>query len=164
MRWLLLILAALLAVTAELTVFERLSIRGVRPDVGLAFALLAALAAHKLETASLATWIVGLVVDGVSGARMGTFALLFILSGLAAYGLKRVVAGETLVGRVLLIGLLVLIVNAVEGAAAAARSHGIGAGVLLWQAFGTATYTALGVPVLAFVGKPVFARFGKAAR
>lgn len=163
MRWFLLVAAAAVAVAAEVTFLPHLAVAGVRPDVALALALLAALGARRVEPACVAAWTVGFVVDVASGARLGAFSLVYILAGLAAYGLKRVITGETLLGQVLLVGALVLAVNAVEGIAAAAQTRGAEARLVLWQVVGGALYTALVVPVLAVLARPIYARFGRPA-
>lgn len=160
MRWILLVLTGVLAVTAEVTLFERLSVAGVRPDAALAVALLAALAARDTALAGSAAWTVGFLTDFASGGRLGAFALCFLAAGLIAHALRRVIAGDTAIGQIVLISLLALLVNAVDGAGAAMRSPGVGAARIVAHALGTAAYTAVLVPVLALLGRPVWARFG----
>jgi rod shape-determining protein MreD len=162
MRWVFLVLAGAAAIAAQVTVFDHLAIRGVRPDLALAMALLVALEARRLDPACVASWLMGLMVDLVSGARFGTNSLLFLFAALVAFGLKRIVAGETLVGRFLVVGVIVLGVGAIEGMGGGLGLQGLGINRLAVQVAGTALYTAVLAPPMGWLGRPLLAEFGKA--
>jgi rod shape-determining protein MreD len=159
MRWFLLLLAGVTAIAIEVSLFEHLAVGGVRPDVALALALLVALATRRFEWACLATWMIGLLVDLISGARFGTYTLLFLAASMIAYGLKRVISGESWFGQFLLVGGLGLLVNISEGAVVLLQTRGIGFGMLAAHAAGTALYTALLAPILGWICQPLLNYF-----
>jgi rod shape-determining protein MreD len=163
MRWFLLILSGIAVLLAEVSLFDYLSIAGVRPNLTLALALLITMTSRRFDLVCLSAWLLGLMVDLLSGARFGVFSLLFLLSAMATYGLKRIVAGDTLVGQTLLIGGVVLVVNLAEGLWMLGTAQEIGVGIVAACAAGTALYTALTVPALGWLGKPVLVKFGKEA-
>jgi rod shape-determining protein MreD len=159
MRWFMLLLAGMTAIALEVSLFDHLSVSGFRPDVALALALLVSLTARRFEWACLATWLIGLLVDLVSGARFGTYSLLFLLACMAAYGLKRMISGEGGVGQFVLVGAIVLLVHVAEGAVILLQSRGIGIWLMASHAAGTALYTAVLAPILGWVSQPLLAYF-----
>jgi rod shape-determining protein MreD len=161
MRWLVLWIAGASAVAAQVMVFDRLAVDEARPDLALALSLLVALASRRLESACAAGWLIGLTVDLVSGARFGTFSLLFLAAALAACGLKQVVAGETAFGQVLVVGAVVLLAGALEALWVYGEIRGLGVGRIAWRVTGTALYTALLAPLLGALGKPLLQEFAK---
>mgnify|MGYP000141500476 CR=1 FL=1 len=163
MRWILLIAAALTAIVLEVTLFDRLSIANARPDLPLSMALLIAATSRRFDLVCLATWITGLLVDLLSGARFGTFSILFLLAALTAYGLKQLVSGDAILGQMFLVGLLVLSVDLAHGLIATWSFRDIGVDLVARQAAVTALYSAALVPLLRWMGRPVLLKFGREA-
>ncbi len=163
MRWILLVVAALTALVLEVTLFDRLAIDGSRPDLVLSLALLIAATSRRFDLVCLATWLAGFLVDLLSGARFGTFSLLFLLAAMTAYGLKHFISGDGLPGQVFLVALLVLAVNLVNGFLAVRPLQGVDADVVVWRAAVTALYTAALVPLMRWMARPVFLKFGREA-
>jgi len=163
MRWILLSVSAVVALLLEVTLFDRMEVGGARPDLALALALLVALTSRRLDLVCGATWLTGLLVDFISGTRFGTYSLQFLIAAMAAYGLKRIVSGDSIPGQVVLVGAIVLAVNLLDGLWVLRETHGVGTGLVAWHAAATALYTAVLVPFLSWAGKPIFLKFGREA-
>jgi len=163
MRWILLLVSAVVALLLEVTLFDRLEVGGARPDVSLALALLVALTSRRFDLVCGAAWLTGLTLDLVSGTRPGTFSLQFMIAAMAAYGLKRIVSGDSIPGQVVLVGAIVLTVNLLDGLWVLRQTHGVGTGLVAWHAAATALYTAVLVPFLSWAGKPMYLKFGREA-
>ncbi len=163
MRWILLVAAALTALVLEVTLFDRLVLWGARPHLVLALALLIAATSRRFDLVCTATWVSGLLVDMVSGARFGTFSLLYLVAAMTAFGLKRFVSGDSIPGQIFLVTLLVMAVEGIHGLVATRSIVGVPYELVAWRAGTTAFYTALLVLPVRWMARPVLVKFGREA-
>lgn len=141
--------AVLLA--AELTLLERWSVRGARPEALLALACFAALFAKEPNQGLLACWIVGMLKDVASAGPLGLHALLFVGAGWVVLQVRQVLFPESPLTQLAVAFIAACWVNAVAAAVVALAAGPIPLKVVVLKTLLSAALTAVFAPVLALV-------------
>lgn len=141
--------AVLLA--AELTLLERWSVRGARPEALLALACFAALFAKEPNQGLLACWIIGMLKDVVSAGPLGLHALLFVGAGWVVLQVRQVLFPESPLTQLAVAFIAACWVNAVAAAVVALGAGAIPLKVVVLKTLLSAALTAVFAPVLALV-------------
>jgi rod shape-determining protein MreD len=92
-RWLAFIVCAIVVLTLQATVAERMEWRGVRPDWVLVLITFFALNARNTD-ALLGAWALGAACDLMSVERFGLLSLSYGLVALLVYAIREYVFGE----------------------------------------------------------------------
>jgi rod shape-determining protein MreD len=111
MRWLWLIISLAICGVLVTSALPWLSIRGVRPDLFLIFAMIAVLVGRK-ERGIMAAWAAGLAKDVFSQGPLGAHAALFLLAALALVYLRPYFSVELISVQALLAAFACLACNA----------------------------------------------------
>ena len=136
------------ALAFELTVLDRSSIHGARPEALLALACFAALYARDSSQGLTASWIIGLLKDAGSAGPLGLHALLFLAAGWVVLQIRQVLFRESLLTRLTVAFLAACWVNTIAALAVAVTVGGIPVGIVLGRTLLSALFTAaLTVPV-----------------
>jgi rod shape-determining protein MreD len=138
--------AVLLA--AELTLFERWSVKGARAEALLALACFAALFAKEPRQALLACWIIGLLKDVASAGPLGLHALLFVAAGWVVLQVRTVLFPESPLTQLAVAFIATCWVNAAAAAAVALSAGTIPFGVVAAKTLLSALLTAVLTPFL----------------
>ena len=138
--------AVLLA--AELTLLERGSVFGARPEALLALTCFAALFAGDDRQGLLASWTLGLFKDFGSAGPLGLHALLFLGAGAVMLQVRQVLFRESPLTQVAVAFIATAWVHAVAAAFVALSAGGIPIGVLVGKTIVSAILTAAVTPFL----------------
>lgn len=138
--------AVLLA--AELTLLERWSVKGARPEALLALACFAALFAKEPRQGLLSCWLIGLMKDVASAGPFGLHALLFVAAGWVVLQVRQVLFPESPLTQLAVAFIAACWVNAAAAAVVAISVGGIPLGVVLLKTFISALLTAVVTPFL----------------
>jgi rod shape-determining protein MreD len=141
--------AVLLA--AELTLLERWSVKGARPEALLALACFAALFAKEPRQGLLACWIIGLMKDVASAGPFGLHALLFVGAGWVVLQVRQVLFPESPLTQLAVAFVAACWVNAAAAVVVLASAGGIPFGVVLLKTLVSAALTAVLTPFLLLV-------------
>lgn len=138
--------AVLLA--AELTLFERWSVKGARPEALLALACFAALFAKEPRQGLLACWLIGLMKDIASAGPFGLHALLFVGAGWVVLQVRQVLFPESPLTQLAVAFIAACWVNAAAAAVVALSVGGLPLGLVLAKILLSALLTAVLTPFL----------------
>lgn len=81
------ILAALVTLSFQLTIFNSLEVFSIKPDL-LFFWIIISAYYLPIRTALFTNWLIGIMVDITSNSGLGTFGFLYLISGLIIIILK----------------------------------------------------------------------------
>lgn len=138
--------AVLLA--AELTLLDRWSLLGARPEALLALACFAALFARDSAQGLLAAWLMGLLKDCGSVGPFGFHALLFLGAGGVVLQLRQVLFRESPLTQVAVAFLATCWVQAIGALLVALSAGPIPIGVFVVRTLVSAALTAALTPFL----------------
>jgi rod shape-determining protein MreD len=141
--------AVLLA--AELTLLDRWSVKGARPEVLLALACFAALFAKEPRQGLLACWIIGLMKDVASSGPFGLHALLFVGAGWVVLQVRQILFPESPLTQLAVAFIAACWVNAAAAAVVALSTGGIPPAIVLARTLLSALLTAVVTPFLLVV-------------
>lgn len=139
-----LILLAAAALAAELTVLERWSLGGSKPDLLLSLACFAALFARDTRQGLLVSWLLGILKDAGTAGPLGLHALLFLGAGWVVLQVRQVLFRESPVTQ---FGVSFLAAAGIGLLGALFVGSGVGS-IPLGVVFGKALLTALLTAVL----------------
>jgi len=137
----LLILGAV-ALAFELTLLERWSLKGARPEALLSLACFAALFARDSSQGLIASWMIGLLKDLGSAGPLGLHALLFLGAGWVVLQIRQVLYRESPLTQVAVTFIAACWVNLAAAIVVAVTVGGIPLGVLLGKTALSALLTA----------------------
>ena len=137
---LLLLGAVLLA--CELTVLDRWSIRGARPEMLLSLACFAALFARDSSQGLLASWLIGLLKDAGSTGPLGLHALLFLGAGAVVLQIRQILYRESPLTQLAVTFIAACWVNLAAAIVVALTVGGIPLGVIAAKTVVSALLTA----------------------
>jgi len=144
---LLLLGAVLLA--CELTVLDRWSVKGVRPEALLSLACFAALFARDSSQGLLASWLLGLLKDAGSAGPLGLYALLFLGAGAVVLQVRQILFRESPLTQLAVAFTAACWVNLAAAVVVAIGVGGIPIGVIVGKTLLSALLTAgLAIPML----------------
>ena len=138
----LLVLAAV-ALAFELTLLERWSLKGARPEALLSLACFAALFARDSSQGLLVSWLIGLMKDLGSAGPLGLHALLFLGAGWVVLQIRQVLYRESPLTQLAVTFIAACWVNIAAAIVVAVTVGGIPPGVLLGRTLLSALLTAL---------------------
>jgi rod shape-determining protein MreD len=138
----LLILGAV-ALAFELTLLERWSLKGARPEALLSLACFAALFARDSSQGLAASWMIGLLKDLGSAGPLGLHALLFLGAGWVVLQIRQVLYRESPLTQIAVTFIAACWVNLAAAVIVAVTVGGIPPGVLLGKTALSAVLTAL---------------------
>jgi rod shape-determining protein MreD len=138
----LLVLAAV-ALAFELTLLERWSLKGARPEALLSLACFAALFARDSSQGLLVSWLIGLMKDLGSAGPLGLHALLFLGAGWVVLQIRQVLYRESPMTQLAVTFIAACWVNIAAAIVVAVTVGGIPLGVLLGRTLLSALLTAL---------------------
>ena len=139
--WFGLAAVVVLAALVQTTLVPLCAIRGIKPDLMIALVVWLSLRAHWYDVFA-ANCALGVLRDVFSAAPIGTFGLLFLLCGHLVGWIGRYVSGRNWFAQVIAAFVAVVLCNAAAG---------IRLGFPLQHVLGEAAYTALLMPILAWV-------------
>jgi len=137
----LLVLGAV-ALAFELTLLERWSLKGARPEALLSLACFAALFARDSSQGLIASWMIGLLKDLGSAGPLGLHALLFLGAGWVVLQIRQVLYRESPLTQVGVTFIAACWVNLAAAVVVAVTVGGIPLGVLLGKTALSAVLTA----------------------
>ena len=137
----LLVLGAV-ALAFELTLLERWSLKGARPEALLSLACFAALFARDSAQGLIASWLIGLLKDLGSAGPLGLHALLFLGAGWVVLQIRQVLYRESPLTQVAVTFIAACWVNLAAAIVVAVTVGGIPVGVLLGKTALSALLTA----------------------
>ena len=138
----LLVLGAV-ALAFELTLLERWSLKGARPEALLSLACFAALFARDSSQGLIASWMIGLLKDLGSAGPLGLHALLFLGAGWVVLQIRQVLYRESPITQIAVTFIAACWVNLAAAIVVAVTVGGIPLGVLLGKTALSALLTAL---------------------
>lgn len=138
--------AVLLAL--ELTLLDRWSVWGARPEALLALACFAALFAKEPTQGLLGCWIIGTMKDVASAGPLGLHGLLFTGAGWVVLQVRQILFPDSPVTQLAVAFVATCWVQSAGAAVAALSSGGIPLGVVLAKTLVSALLTAVLTPVL----------------
>ena len=138
----------IVALAAEVTVLETLSVRGARPELVLSVACFAALFARDSQQGLLGCWGIGLLKDAASSGPLGLHALLFAVAGWAVLQVRQVLFRESPVTHLAVGFLAACWVNLVGAVFVAITAGGIPPAVVAAKTLLSALLTAAVTPPL----------------
>jgi rod shape-determining protein MreD len=137
-----LVLAAV-ALAFELTLLERWSLKGARPEALLSLACFAALFARDSSQGLLASWLIGLIKDLGSAGPLGLHALLFLAAGWVVLQIRQILYRESPLTQIAVTFIAACWVNVAAAIVVAVTVGGIPFGVLLGRTLLSGLLTAL---------------------
>jgi rod shape-determining protein MreD len=138
-----LLLLGAVALAFELTLLERWSLKGARPEALLSLACFAALFARDSSQGFLASWLIGLLKDVGSAGPLGLHALLFLGAGAVVLQIRQVLFRESPLTQLAVTFIAACWVNLAAALVVAVSVGGIPVGVLLGRTLLSALLTAL---------------------
>ncbi|MCG3137397.1 MAG: hypothetical protein HJJLKODD_01241 [Phycisphaerae bacterium] len=154
MRWLTFMMLALMGITLQTTLAERVELWGVRPEGMVVLLVFYGLRARNTD-GILAAFALGLLVDLTTIQPLGIAAVVYALVGLAIYGLRPLLFTRSLTTSFyisILAATVVVLLLFNYYRWSSARDLSLGAGML--RAILTGCYTALwGVPIQWLLGR-----------
>lgn len=131
------------ALAFELTLLERWSLKGARPEALLSLACFAALFARDSSQGLVASWLIGLLKDVGSAGPLGLHALLFLAAGWVVLQIRQILYRESPITQLAVTFVAACWVNLAAAIAVALTVGGIPIGVLLGKTALSALLTAL---------------------
>lgn len=131
------------ALAFELTLLERWSLKGARPEALLSLACFAALFARDSSQGLVASWLIGLLKDVGSAGPLGLHALLFLAAGWVVLQIRQILYRESPITQLGVTFVAACWVNLAAAIAVALTVGGIPIGVLLGKTALSALLTAL---------------------
>ncbi len=138
-----LLLLAAVALAFELTLLERWSLKGARPEALLSLACFAALFARDSSQGLMVSWLIGLLKDLGSAGPLGLHALLFLGAGWVVLQIRQVLYRESPLTQIAVTFIAACWVNLAAAIVVAVTVGGIPVGVLLGRTALSALLTAL---------------------
>jgi rod shape-determining protein MreD len=131
------------ALAFELTLLERWSLKGARPEALLSLACFAALFARDSSQGLIASWMIGLLKDLGSAGPLGLHALLFLGAGWVVLQIRQVLYRESPLTQIAVTFIAACWVNLAAAIVVAITVGGIPLGVLVGRTLLSALLTAL---------------------
>ena len=126
-----LLVVGAVALAFELTLLERWSLKGARPEALLSLACFAALFARDSSQGLIASWMIGLLKDLGSAGPLGLHALLFLGAGWVVLQIRQVLYRESPLTQIAVTFIAACWVNLAAAIVVAITVGGIPLGVLL---------------------------------
>jgi rod shape-determining protein MreD len=150
MRWITTIFFIVLLGLIQNSFLRVISVKGIRPDLLLLFALYLGLYGRR-EDVVVGSWLAGLCKDFLTIGPIGAFAVLFLLFGLLMARTREALFREHPLTQMILVFLAVLFLNTIFLIPLSIYFHLKNFPLLLLQAAGVALYSALLAPLCFFL-------------
>jgi rod shape-determining protein MreD len=140
----------IVALAAEATILEAISIQGARAEALLAIACFAALFARDSKQGLLACWGIGLLKDAASSGPLGLHALLFAIAGWVVLQVRQVLFRESPLTQLAVGFLAACWVNAAAALFVSITAGGVPLGMLAARTLVSGLLTSALTPILLF--------------